>query len=349
MSLVPTAILKAIVKVSKDKGFQRYEGRLPNFGAIQAALDNTELLVPRTQLESARKAPQHPVEIPVMNEYDATLLTARACVTNPDTVTTALFPLTWSTTGFVVKEFSEGVYAQNYFTREEHFSHQMSQGLKAAFLKIETDLITFLEANKSEVNASPLFPDVVANARVVLAADRLKFYRSIEAIMSRNDLPQDGVLDITNTESVIEYEFIGQQGRANSTNTAYQIRAVVPYRTNRISPTEDFDEIHYLIAPGGIGMLTWNSADARANARVGEHEYITTIGDPIFGFTWDLKVDKKCENLNATYLGHTWGITTQYAFYLDYAFLTSYLSEEDASVILKYVIGASDYELPVTP
>ncbi len=343
MSLVPTTILKAIVKVAKSKGFQRFEGRLPNYGAIQAALDNVNLLVPKTQLENARKAPAHAVEIPVMNEYDATLLTARACVTNPDTVTTALFPLTWSTTGFVVKEFSEGVYAQNYFTKDEHFEHQLSQGLKAAFLKIETDLVAFLETNKSAVNDSPLFPDVVANARVVLAADRLKFYRSIEAIMSRNDLPQEGVLDITNTESVIEYEFIGQQGRANATNTAYQIRSVVPYRTNRIVPTTDFDEIHYLIAPGGIGMLTWNTVDARANARVGDHEYMTTVADPVFGFTWDLKVDKKCENLSATYAGHTWGITTQYAFYLDYAFLTSYLSETDASVILKYVIGATGY------
>ena len=343
MSLVPTAILKAIVKVAKDKGFQRFEGRLPNFGAIQAALDNTQLLVPATQLEAARKAPQHPVEIPVMQAYDATLLTARACVTSPDTVTTALFPLTWNTTGFVIKEFGTGVYEQNYYSKDEHFAHQLSQGLKAAFLKIETDLIAFLETNKSAVNESPLFPTVDADARVVLNADRLKFYRSIEAIMSRNDLPQEGILDITNTESVIEYQFIGAQGQANSTNTAYQIRSVVPYRTNRISPTVDFDEIHYLIAPGGIGMLTWNSPDFRANDKVSEAEYLTTIADPVFGFTWDLKVDKKCENLNAIYAGHTVSITSQYSFYVDYSFLTSYLSETDASVILKYVIANAEY------
>lgn len=342
--LVPTEILEAIIKVSKSQGFQRYEGRLSTYGAIQAFINNTPLLVPKTQLEAAKRAPEHLVKIPVMKAYDATLLTERACEFNPDIVETDLFPLQWETTGFVVQEFGKGVYAQNYFTKAEHFQHQLMQGLKKALEKIEGDIIDFLEDNKSESNASPLFGAMVGNAKIVLNEQRKRFYASIEAIMARNDLPQSNVTDITNTEAVIEYEFIGAQGSANSENTAYQIRAVVPYRTNRVLPTEDFDEIHYLIATGGVGMLTWNAVDFREGDQVSSAEIFTVVNDPIFNWTWDLKINKECKDLSATYSGHKAQVVTTYGFWLDYSFLTSYISEEGDSVIFKYNIASPEFD-----
>lgn len=341
MTLVPTTILKAIEKVSRDSAFQKYEGRLSTYGALDAFIANTSKLVPKTQLENAKKAPSHPVEIPVMKAYDSTLITARACEFTPDAVETDLFPLTWKTVGFMVNELPVGVYAQNYFTKEEHFEFQIRQGLKAVLTDIESDIVAFLEANKSTSNASPFYGALVLDAKVVPNADRMGFYSRIEAIMGRNDLPQSGVIDITNTESVIEYEFIGAQGSGNSANTSYQTRAVVPYRTNRIVPALAQDEVHYLIADGGVGMLTWNSMDFRAGVDVDSSDQFTQMADPIYGFTWDVKINKSCQNLNATYAGHTAGVQTQYAFAIDYALITSYLSGVGDSVIFKYVIASA--------
>lgn len=342
MTLVPTTILKAIEKVSKDSAFRKYEGRLSTYGALDAFIANTSKLVPKTQLERAKKAPSHVVEIPVMKAYDSTLITERACEFTPDAVETDLFPLTWKTVGFMINEYPAGVYVENYFTKEEHFEFQLRQGLRAVLADIEGDIVAFLEANKSESNASPFYGAMVGDAKIVPNAQAKRFYARIEAIMGRNDLPQSGVIDITNTESVIEYEFIGAQGSANSANTAYQIRAVVPYRTNRITPSEGVDEIHYLIADGGVGMLTWNSYDFRVGTNVSSAEVFTQVADPIYGFTWDVKINKECVDVSETYAGHTAGVQTQYAFWVDYALLTSYLSEEGDSVIFKYIIESED-------
>lgn len=338
MTLVPTKILKAIEKVGKDTAFQRYEGRLSTYGALDAFIANTSKLVPKTQLEAARKAPLHPVEIPVMKAYDATLITERACEFNPDVVETALFPLSWQTVGFTVNEFPASVYRENFFTQEEHFEHQIKNGLRKVFADIETKIVAFLEANKSTSNASPFYGAMVGDAKVVPFAQAKQFYARIEAIMGRNDLPQSGVIDICNTEAVIEYEFIGAQGAGNSANTSYQTRAVIPYRTNRITPAAGQSEVHYLIADGGVGMLTWNDYNFEIGAKVSEAEYFTQLADPVYNLTWDVKVNKQCVDVSAVYAGHTAGVQTQYAFWIDYALLTSYLSTAGSSVIFKYVI-----------
>ena len=346
MSLVPTKLLKAIVKLPQSQEFNKFEGRLATFSFLQEFIANTNLLVPASTLTSQRASASRPVEIAVMNKYDATLITARACENDADDVTTALVPLSWNTTGFVIKEFSGGVYADNYFSQEDHYAWQLRMGLKAALEKLETDTHSFLEANVSATNASPLFGALVGDAKQVTWEQRNTFYQAIPSILRRNDLGASQVLDFTNPESQIQYDYLAHQGRQNGENLQYQVQPVLPIRSNVITPGAGISEIHYLAPQGSVGLLTWNSWSERNNdTRIPGVDYFTTVQDPIFGITWGLRVTKDCEDESATYAGITAGITTKYVFTLDYAFLRPYSSESTETPILKYEIA----EEVVTP
>lgn len=349
MSLVPTTLQKAILRLPKSKEFNKFEGRLSTFSFLQEFIANTNLLVPASTLTRNRTAASRPVEIAVMNKYDATLITERACEHDSDDVTTALVPLSWATTGFVIKEFSGGVYANNFFTKEDHYDWQLRMGLKAALEKLETDIDSFLEANKSATNASPLFGPLVGGAKQVDWEQRQRFYQAIPSILRRNDLATPQVLDFTNPESQIDYAYLQAQGTQNGQNLNYMTRGVLPIRSNYITLGANVAETHYLAPQGSVGMLTWNSwAERNNDTRIPGVDYFTTVQDPIFGITWGLRVTKDCEDESATYAGITAGITTKYAFTLDYAFLRPYSSDADESPILKYEIAEAEGE-PVTP
>lgn len=339
MSLVPTKLQKAILRLPKSAEFNQFEGRLSTYDFVREFIANTNLLVPASTLTRQRASASRPVEIAVMNKYDATLITARACENDSDDVTTALVPLTWATTGFVIKEFSGGVYADNYFNMEDHYAWQLQMGLKAALEKIEQDTDTFLEANKSATNASPLFGPLVGDAKQVPWDQRRKFYQGIPSVLRRNDLGSSQVLDFTNPEAQIEYAYMDAQGRQNGVNWAYAVQGVKPIRSNFITLGEDVAETHYIAPQGSVGMLTWNSWSERNNdTRIPGVDYFTTVKDPIFGITWGLRVTKDCEDESETYAGVTAGITTKYVFTLDYAFLRPYSSDTDETPILKYEV-----------
>lgn len=338
MTLIPSELVKAVVKVPLSQEFQKFEGRLSHYGALNAFIENTNMLVPKASLEQARSAARRPVEIPVLNAYDATLLTARACTDTPDAVTSAMVPLSWTTTGFVIQEFPEEVYTGNYFSKQEHFDHQLKMGLKAAFADLDSAAVAFLEAEKSATNASPKFGALVADAKQVDFEKRSDFYKSIPSVMVRNDLPDMNVLDITTPEAQIEYLYTAAQGSANGVNTAYQVAPVIPYRSNRVLNGAGVDETHYLTPQGSVGMLTWNSVAARTGARVHENDRFFTMQDPLYNITWDVKLTANCTDVSGTYGGVTAGVQKIYAFTVDYSFMRPYSSDANYTPIFKYEI-----------
>lgn len=340
MTLIPSELVKAVRKVPLSMEFQKFEGRLSHYGALNAFIENTGMLVPKASLEEARSAARRPVEIPVLNAYDATLLTERACSDTPDSVTSAMVPLSWTTTGFVIEEFPDEVYAGNYFTKQEHFDHQLKQGLRAAFADLDSAAVAYLEAEKSATNASPLFGALVADAKQVEYEERSNFYKSIQSIMVRNDLPDMNVLDVTTPEAQIEYLFTGAQGSQNGTNTAYQVAPVIPYRSNRVLNGAGVFETHYLTPQGSIGMLTWNSVAARNGSRIHENDRFFTMPDPLYNITWDVKLSTNCVDVSGTYAGVTAGVQKIYAFTVDYAFMRPYSSDANYTPIFKYEILA---------
>jgi hypothetical protein len=339
MAIFPTKLLDAIVFAGEQYKLQSFEGRLSDYSVYQAFRDNTSMLIPAAELESAKKSSTRVTKIPVLNKIDFTIGDTRACTPGDQASTSAFVQPSYST--YVFDFFMTPSYNEdNYITYQQEFSHKLLQGLKKFGETIDVDAVTFLEANLTQVNSSPLFGGIVGDTVGLSWAEREEFYKSIPSIMVRNDLSGNRVLDIANPEAQIMYDSIARQGAGNAVNTAYQISNFAPYRSNRVALDAGIAETHYLIPQGHIGTLSWIPMDFKIGKGEGDNLW-TSVVDPVFGLTWALRYVYACSDLSAVSGGDpalTSAFVEKFEFSIDIAFMTSY-SSDTSSAIFKYEIA----------
>ena len=343
MSIFPVKLQDAVINVPSSQAFKSFEGRLSVYDAYKAFSDNTERLVPKAELEAAKKSSRHVTKIPVLNKIDFTIGNARACEPADTAVDAAFVQPSYSTYSFSF-HMTPSYNVESYIAYQEEFAHKMLQGLKAFGATIDTAAVTFLEANLTQVNTSPLFGGIVGDVVTVANSKKEEFYKSIPSIMRRNDLYDMRTLDIANPEAQIMYDSIARQGAGNSVNTAYQISNFAPYRSNRVAVDAGALETHYLVPEGHIGTLNWIPEDYRVGRVISDGDLWSSVVDPIFGLTWGLRYVAKCTDLSGV-VGGISDLTTafveKYEFSIDIAFLTSY-SSDTSSAIFKYNIDEND-------
>jgi hypothetical protein len=339
MTLIATVLEDAVIKVRNRSTFNDFETRRPIFGALEAHRLDTNQLVPAAEIEAARISKGRPVKLPVLKKYDATLKTAYTCAFDPDAVESAFVTPTWATIGFDISR--EGaINADNYIEAADDLAHQIEMGLQMIGKTLDTAAVSNLNASKTAVNASTLYP-VVGNTMQVSAADQLNFYKKIGSIMRRNDLDLP-VMDISNTESEIDFTFIGQQGAANDVNRAYQIGGILPFRSNRVATASGVAETHYLVPRGSLGMLTWIPYDFRIGSIINEGEYWSTQVDPLFGFTWAVRYKRSCVDSSGTYTRQTpASMREEWSFRMDYSYLSSYSSDTSSPIFKAEILEPS--------
>lgn len=343
MSIFPTLLQDAIVNVPQSDAFKQFEGRGSDYDVVRAFMDNTERLVPASELEAAKKSSRHVAKIPVLQKLDPAGVVGdtRACDPAAGTIDTAFAQPTYSTYTFSF-HMTPSWNEENYVSYQEEFAWNLIQRLQAFYATLDTDLVAFLESEKTAVNASPLFGGIgIGDVVSVTDAQKEEFYKSIPAIMRRNDLSGTRVIDIANTEAQIMYDFLARQGAGNDVNTSYQISNFAPYRSNRVAPAAGQQELHYLVPEGHLGLLDWLPYEFRANARLSESDGWTTVVDPLMGLTWGLRYKSKCADLSATVGGisdQTAALQDMFEFSIDLAPLTSY-SSDTSSAIFKYQIA----------
>lgn len=342
-NIFPTVLQDAIVNVPMSDAFKQFEGRASIYDVVSAFRDNTERLVPKEALESAKKSSRHVAKIPVLKKIDpdGVIRDTRVCDPIDSPVESAFVQPTYETYSFsfhMTPHYNE----ENYISYQEEFAWKLMQHLQAFGEKLDADLITYLEANLTQVNPSPLFGGIVGDTVSVPNADKELFYKSIPSIMYRNDLSGNRVIDISNPESQIMYDSIARQGAGNAVNTAYQISNFAPYRSNRVLTGAGEEEVHYLIPEGHIGLLDWMPYEYRVGKKISDGDVWGSITDPMFGFNWGLKYVAKCTDLSGV-AGGIDDLTTAYVekfeFSLDLAPFHSY-SSDTSSPIFKYVIDA---------
>lgn len=343
MAIFPTKLQDAIIRVDQSQAFKQFEGRLSRYDVFKAFQDNTEMLIPKAELEAAKKSSRHTTKIPVLNKMSYSIGDTRACEPADTAVTSAFVQPTYATKKFSF-HMTPSYNAENYIAYQEEFAHKFLQGLKAIGEAFDTDAVAALEANLTQVNASSLFGGLVGDTVTVANSLKEEFYKSIPSIMYRNDLSGERVLDIANPEAQIMYDFLARQGAGNSTNTEYQISNFAPYRSNRVALDAGMAETHYLIPEGHIGVLEWIPEDYRVGRTVSDGDLWTSVVDPIFGLTWGMRYVAKCTDLSGV-VGGISDLTTAYVekfeFSIDLAYMTSY-SSDTSSAIFKYNIDTDD-------
>jgi hypothetical protein len=341
MSIFPTQLVDAVINVPLSDAFRQFEGRGSIYDAVKAFRDNTTKLVPKAELENAKVSSRRVTKIPVLKKLDpdGVIKSTRQCTPDDSPVESDFVQPTYETYSFsfhMTPHYNE----ENYIKYQEEFAWKLLQHLYAFGETLDADLVSFLEANKTLVNASDLFGGATGGLVSVPFAEKEDFYKSIPSIMYRNDLSGMQVIDIANPEAQIMYDFLNRQGTSNAVNTAYQISNFAPYRTNRISPTATEDEVHFLVPDGHLGILDWRPYEYTVGKKVHDSDYWGTIQDPIFGFNWALRYKADCTDLSGVDGGIsdlTTALVEKFEFSIDLAPLTSY-SSDTSSAIFKYRI-----------
>lgn len=339
MTLVNTVLNDAVIMARDSDEFKKFEGRLPQWQTLQTAKDGVTSLLPASTIEAVKRSERHPTKIPVLDKYDATVITTRACTVTPDIPDSAFAPLTFNTVGFGMS-VSRSVNEDNYISAVEELAWQFRMGWKAIFANLETQAVTYLDNNISQANDSGIYTEV-ANAMQVPLAGHADFYKNVPAIMFRNN-HFGRTVDVANTEAMTQVAFLQNQGQANNTNTQYQ---VLPsnfdfVRSNFVTNGASVDETHYLFPVGSFGVLNWVDPDARRNARVNEGKLMRTMTDPLLGFQWGVYYYKDCADESAELAGLDRTVKEFWEISADFAFTSSYSSDTSSPIYKAELLDA---------
>lgn len=339
MPILPTKLVDAVILAGENYKLESFEGRLSTYDVYKAFVDNTAMLIPANELESAKTSQTRVTKLPVLNKIDFTIGNERACTPSDTPIVSAFVQPSYTTYKFSF-HMTEAWNADNYISYQREFAHKLIQGLKKFGETIDGDALTFLDSNATQVNASPLFGGIVGDVVTVSAAEKEEFYKAIPAIMKRNDLSGDRVLDIANPEAMLMYEFLARQGAGNAVNTSYQISNFAPYRSNTIQAGAGNSELHYLVPQGHLATLSWIPYEYKVGKGEGDSIWSSVV-DPVFGLTWAMRYVYDCTDLSEVVGGYnqqTTAFVEKFEFSIDIAFMTSY-SSDTSSAIFKYEIA----------
>lgn len=326
MATTATVFQDAIVEAGKRFTFNKFESRLSNYSVIQAFKDNSALMLPASTIDKLRTAASRPLKIPVLNRYAATVINQRSCEITPDSVTSAFKTMNWVTMGFAVG-ITPSISANNYITEEDDLAFQFEMGLKAVYAALDSMGYQTLETNKTATFPSPLYPNA-SGAYQIPYADRKEFYAKLPAIMRRHDF--DGrIVDIANTEAIIDPAYIAAQGSANGQNLQYQVLNMDFYRSNRVVTGAGVLETHYDMPEGAIGVYNWIDYESQKQINIHLGKGWTQYVDPLFGFTWGVFFDHDC--VDGRFV-KKWNIIA------DFSFMTAYSSTTDTAIVKSEIL-----------
>lgn len=336
-ALTATELQDAVVQVG-NSDFNKWEGRLSRYGALQAALDGSNLILPKSQIEGMKKSDVQIEKVPVLNKFASTVLSSRSCSITGPTRTSTFKQLSYSTVGFEIA-VSDAVNAGNYISRADDFAMQMKQGLKAVFNQLDQSAVSSLETNR---NLSLVHSNIktITNAAGDYEENLLSdIYYDIKALMALNDLDDDTIQNVMNTEgqkSMLKYE---SQGENNAINLRGVLDGSLPsagnfrhYMTNNITLGTN-QEAHYLFPKGAFGMFVWTPWDYKNNSITGDGKRYYTLQDPIFGIEWGVIEQTLCADLSAQSTGMTAATQTKYSFTADISFITGYASDTNTPIV----------------
>lgn len=330
MAITNTALLDAVVLVGEDKRWGKYENRMTNWGALKAASDGADVLLPSAAVEALKKSTAQTEKVPVLQRLDTTVITAPSCSITGARAASAFSTITWAFYGFemtIVPSVNEG----NFITEAQDMANQMQHGLRKVFNQLDTLSVSQLETGKSAVFATSSYLPTSAAAYGYSGSSN-NFYAYIPGVMELNDITGP-FQDVSNTESLSSRALIGTYGQSNQQNAASLIGGgqFDFYNTNRIVPAPE-DEIHYVFPLGSLGVYNWVDPDSRAG-RVAGNKRWDLIQDPIFGFDWGVYTIEDCADTSSEMSGNVRSYTKKYQVGAWFAFKTDYSSDTSSPII----------------
>lgn len=347
MALTATTMAEASIRARGYYG--QFEGRIPEFGAFKAYLENAMALLPKDTIERLKSASNaRSAVFPILTKQLLSVITARACTITGSTPSSIKPTITSVTRGFEVKVYPK-VSDNNYISETDQFANGLANGIRSVGINLDNYAVAQLEAGKSTSLATVGLDglSIVGNSYRIAQAQKDDLYLYIPTIMARNDLAGAQLNNIASTEALALINKHEKYGDANDQNLLKVLRGDVfggsgirHFISNRVTNGVGVSETHYLVPFGGIGVFVWNDSDA-VNRRTGPDAKLYTMADPILGITWDVMEKPVCEDLSATYgAGYERTMGTAYQFAADFGFMRAY-SSDSSSVIHKLEVASA--------
>jgi hypothetical protein len=148
----------------------------------------------------------------------------------------------------------------NIYSQAEMIAKQIRSAAIDLHSDIETDLMTYLNTNKTQVvvSATPQSGEWDGTNYLfgVLNADKDQYFQWLKMFMKEQYYA--GAYDvINNVRAQGNAQFLGQQGQGNATNLGWQIDGMDMGASTELANATGYDQMSYIMPQGAIGMVDW--------------------------------------------------------------------------------------------
>lgn len=211
----PTILAKAQLALSKK--FQAPENRFKATPVLSMGLGNKGLL---PGYEDARKRETRSVEENLLIRSKRSTTTSRTHNHSGNRGDSATLPLTWS---IFADKFSISMKQldDNVFSFEQALMQQFENAMMNILTDIETNVVTYLQSERTEVNAATAGGTFDATNDCFEISSSTQFFQIISSMMRQNNYR--GLLDVVvNPLGFIDAEYQKAQGAGNDANLTFQ-------------------------------------------------------------------------------------------------------------------------------
>ena len=332
MSFSATILEDAVVGLQANNTFNQFKFRQQSWGALKATMDQTDMLVPASALESAKASQTHVTKIPLIDRTVHTAGSVRTCDPACPTTDSSFYTPTYSTYTFEVCVVP-AEHENNYISMMENVQNQIALGSAAVMDALNVAAVANLTTNAATaVDAgSTTLPDVsfAAGVYTIAATSREQFYTLLPTIMAHNDYDPRFV-EIASLNSRVLQEQIRQLGTANERNIARQIgNNDNGNETFAFSLTKDIAAVgaftdSFVMPMGSVGALSWVDYEARNRSRISETNFWSVMDDPFgMGLTFGVYTKTECNDNSGIALGLEQTRQIKWQFSVDVAFLAA--------------------------
>lgn len=326
-------LVKAQAKLNAK--FSSEEMRAKQPAAVLLANQNTNVLIPGH--EELRTREDRPVEANILSRSKRANTAARVYNHTGNRGDSFVLPLNWATFG---DKFSMSLKMldTNVFQWDEVFAQQMMNAQLNIYENIETYLVAYLVANRTQINVATqggVF-NATNDAFEIAAGDKAVFYQLAKSMMRQNKYR--GQYDVlASNATYVAGEFQANQGAGNNTNTGFQFSGLNIVESTELADTNYPNGVSLIMPAGTFGILPWIPKQNRK----GDGDYNTYVGGfgsfaDMLGLGWTFALHAYQQRADTTALnGSAQDVTLEFEISIDLAPVLPPLSTATESVVFE--------------
>lgn len=332
------ASVKPVLQFQYTGSFTEPEMRTGEKPIAMLALSNNPILFGQDQLLIMRESVSRTTSAYYLNNPTFTSGSARVALhTGPNGVSSA-DAISWTT---VSRAFSAEVsqHDDNVIAYNPTLMMQLRKAIDGIMGAIETAGATFIQANKTTVNANndrlgtwQATPDAF---EIAIANENNWVYIGKDNMYQNNyDPTYDVIMD---NYLYFKFNQLAAQGAGNATNYGWQFNEMRGALCNSLT-IDSYKGVSYWMPTGTLGLLTWIPKANRDNRQRDNADLLTTFTDPRYpGVTFAMSIYTTRTDM-ASAGGNVQAFLTQFELSVDYAFKKAPLSVSGETVIHKVAL-----------